>query len=81
MVIVMKDSLNKVWNMEKELNYTEMEIFIRANLWMVYHKGMESIHGLMEASLKGIFNKGNVVDTEFGRQEKIVLSPIKGIFI
>lgn len=67
--------------MEKELNYTEMEIFIRANLWMVYHKGMESIHGLMEASLKGIFNKGNVVDTEFGRQEKIVLSPIKGIFI
>ena len=67
--------------MEKELNFMEMGIFIKDNLLMDWHKGMDSIHGLMEASLKAIFSKENVVDMVCGKQEKIVLNPIRDILI
>ncbi len=67
--------------MEKEHNFMVMGISIRDNLLMVLLKDMESIHGLMEVFLKGIFSKGNAVDMEFGKQEKIVLNLIKVIFI
>lgn len=45
------------------------------------HKDMESILGQMEASLKVIFSKENVVAMEFGKQEKTILNLIKDIFI
>ncbi len=69
------------WNMAKEHNCMEMAIFIRESLSMDTHKDMESILGQMEASLKVIFSKENVVAMEFGKQEKTVLNLIKDIFI
>jgi hypothetical protein len=67
--------------MAKEHNCMEMAIFIRESLSMDTHKDMESILGQMEASLKVIFSKENVVVMEFGKQEKTVLNLIKDIFI
>ncbi len=67
--------------MEKEHSFMEMGIFIRDNLSMDLHKDMDSIHGQMEVFLKVIFSKENVVDMEFGKQERIVLNLIKDIFI
>lgn len=59
----------------------ETEISIRDSLLTGLLKDMDNIHGVMGAFLKVIFSKGNVVDMEFGKQERIVLNLIKVIFI
>ena len=44
-------------NMARAHNISEMETFIKANMWMGFQKAMASTHGVTEDTIKVILNK------------------------
>jgi hypothetical protein len=79
MVIYIRDRSRMDSNMEKVLNYMEMEITTKVNLWMVCLKDMVNILGKTVTIIRETLSKDYWTVMGFGKQAEDGFNPIKVI--